>query len=461
MPKAATTLEEAYRTLSPEPLVTEEELAAFYSPQLNAVRGGDRVERLSLRLHQASGSFCKAFLMGHSGVGKSTELSRLIRRVGDKYSVIRFSLTSQLDPISFKPFDVLLFMMAEVVERTARPVAEGGAGRTPSEARLRELWDWFAIETSTVTRERQAMVGAEGGAGLEGRSLWASILGLFANVKGEIRYAADRKTELVEYRFNRLSTLIELANRLLDDCNLLLREATGKEWLFVGEDFDKPGVSPARVEELFLTYGNVIRDLRAHLIFTIPIALGYSQQGNRLPVPNSVTPILDTPVYDLRHARHRDGVVALRSLLTARVDAGLFTTGVVDRLAVASGGNLRDLLFLAREAVEEAILAGAQKVGKPHADTVVNRLRLEYTRRLGESPFDKELVPYEQKAARLVKVYDNVPDAKIPDPVLYSLFHCRAVQEFNGEGWLGVHPLVVDILKTQGRLPNDAAGGTG
>ena len=40
MLKAATTLEEAYRTLSPEPLMTEEALEVFYSERLNDVRGG-------------------------------------------------------------------------------------------------------------------------------------------------------------------------------------------------------------------------------------------------------------------------------------------------------------------------------------------------------------------------------------------------------------------------------------
>ncbi len=31
---------------------------------------------------------------------------------------------------------------------------------------------------------------------------------------------------------------------------------------------------------------------------------------------------------------------------------------------------------------------------------------------------------------------------------------------FNGKGWYGVHPLVVDVLKTQEELPATAPGGT-
>ena len=146
----ATRLEDAYKTLSPEPLTKPDEFDAFYRPDVNAVRGLDVVSRLQLGLRRAyGGSHFKALLMGHPGVGKSTELTRLVREIGDKYSVIRFSATGELDPANFKPFDVLLLMMTEVASRTARSVEEGGAGRAPSDARLQEIWDWFATETKT------------------------------------------------------------------------------------------------------------------------------------------------------------------------------------------------------------------------------------------------------------------------------------------------------------------------
>jgi hypothetical protein len=57
-----------------------------------------------------------------------------------------------------------------------------------------------------------------------------------------------------------------------------------------------------------------------------------------------------------------------------------------------------------------------------------------------------------------VQIYRQQPEARIPDRVLYSLLHARAVQEFNGERWFGVHPLVVDILAAQGKLERDSNG---
>lgn len=461
MLKAATSLAEVYKTLSPKPLVTREELDAFYSSQLNAVRGEDHVDRLALGLERAFGaSQFKAFLMGHPGVGKSTELSRLVQRIHDRFSVVRFSVKMELDPSSFKPFDLLLFLMAEVAERTARPRAEGGAGREPSATRLKELWDWFSVEKSTVKRSTQTAGEIAAGAGIKGDSLWAKMAGLFANVKGEIKYASDRKVELEEYRLSRLSTLIELANRLLDECNRLLRDACGKEWLFIGEDFEKPGIAPERLEEFFLDYGNVIEDLRAHVIFTLPIILGYSQQAVRLPVSDAPYLIPDTPVFHADHSVHRKGRQAVRSVLEVRADPRLFARGVVNRLVVASGGNLRDLLQMTAQAADQALLSGAQSVASAHARAAIDRLRLEYTRRLGSGPFDPEEIPYEDKAKRLAQIYEGESSAAVPDAVLYSLLRSRAVQEFNGKGWFGVHPLVVDILKTQGRLSDSAAGGT-
>jgi len=87
-------------------------------------------------------------------------------------------------------------------------------------------------------------------------------------------------------------------------------------------------------------------------------------------------------------------------------------------------------------------------------------MRRDYRMRLGQSPYDVSQIPYREKLARLLAVYGQVPDNDIPDPVLYSLLRGRAVQEFNGDGWFGVHPLVVDILKDQQHLKPQDPGGT-
>jgi hypothetical protein len=282
----ATTLDDVYKTMSPEPLMTPPEIRAFYQGELNQVRGGDKVGAMALGLERCRGTgFYKAFLMGHPGVGKSTELTRLVEHMNGRFRAIRFQVTKELNPGCFKPFDVLLLMMIRVVEETSKPVAEGGAGAAPSEELLREVEAWFDDEKVKLTKSRGVGLDGSAGIGPPANTLWHKVTGLFANAKGELKYAANRTDEVVEYRLARVSNLMELVNKLLDECNDLLRDSTGCEWLFIGEDFDKPGIRPGLVEDFFLNYANIFNDIRAHSIFTIPIGLAYSAKSTQLPCP--------------------------------------------------------------------------------------------------------------------------------------------------------------------------------
>jgi len=464
----ATELSEVYRTLQPGPLTTLEELQAFYFEGINAVRGGDKMQRLKLRLNRAYNDRIpfKACVMGHRGVGKSTEISRLLVEVKEKFQPIRFSAVSMLDPGSFKPLDVLLVMMAEVAEHTAKPIAQGGAGKRPSDARLREIWDWFATEKMTRELAQNAAVSAEGGAGVKEDSLWGKVLGLFATLKGEIKFASTRKTEVVEYRLSRLSDLITVANRLLDECNALLRKATGKDWLFVGEDFDRAGIPNTRIEELFITYANIFQELRSHLIFTLPISLYYSEKATRLPFAADCSFVMpDTPMFDPHHEPNQAGRKAVETALAARMDLQLFEPDQLMRLIVASGGNLRDLFGLINYAADGAAIRDAIQINGADADAAIVNLRSDYERRLGQSPYDPEVISYDDKATLLQRIYAGDKEAQMTNPSLYALLNARSAQEFNGQEfngqrWFGVHPLVVDILVAQKHLVAGAPGGT-
>ena len=167
---------------------------AFYRKEINSVRGGQVVERMTLGLKRAHCSLSyKALLMGHAGVGKSTELTRLADGLTGSYQVIRFSATQHLDPISFQPFDVLLLMMIEVAKRTAMAKQDGGAGQPPSDEILREIVDWFASGEETIKHSTTVSAEAAAGIGPSADNWWGKALGLFANLKGEMKYASMRE----------------------------------------------------------------------------------------------------------------------------------------------------------------------------------------------------------------------------------------------------------------------------
>jgi len=440
----AKTLSEIYKTLSQAPLVTKEELEAFYRPELNKARGSKTVQRLENLLRGAYESVpYRVFLMGHLGVGKSTEMSTLIQAIQDQFQVIRLS-AKNLDPVGFKVFDVLLLMMMDVAEQTA---SAEGAGKPPSKKRLEELLQWFATEKNSFTQSTDLEGGLKTKVSSEP---WTKLLGIFAELRGEIRYATTRKREVVEYRLSRVSSLIELANKLLDECNDLLRTAKQKEWLFIWEDFDKR-IAPEKIEELFITYSSIFVDLNAHAIYSLPIGLGYSDKGKQLPFERISIP--DTPIFTADHQVNKAGVEALEVIVSRRIEPKLFENGQLHRLIIASGGSLRDLfamIIFAASAAEDLITSG-------DVTSAINQLRLEYRNGLGQSEFDK--IDYDQKAKRLVAIYQQEPKSDILNPVLYSLLRSRALLEFNGKGWYGVHPLVVDILADQQEITlRDAEG---
>jgi hypothetical protein len=465
----AGSLDTAYKALDPAPLIDPRDFKVFYKDSINKFRGVDCVDRMRLGLERASGGqHYKALLMGHSGVGKSTELTRLLGQdsITSKYCPIRFSVIEHLDPVGFKPFDVLLAMLHEMVARTGMPLGKGGAGKAPSDALLNRVLQWFAAEKKSVEQSTAVVASAEAGAGPGADTLLGKVLGLFAKLSGEMKYASTRKREVVEYRFSQLNSFIEAANALMIECNRLLTEASGQEWLFVIEDFDKAGVSPQATEEFFVTYANVIRGLQCHLVFTLPIALGYSSKAGQLPVPqNQIFCIPDTMVFDRHHAPHVQARQAIRAVLEARVDPKLFADGQIERLIVASGGNLRDLFALTSLACDSALLRLAPRVEAVDVDQAIREFRSRYERRLGDGPHDealsqdgRERITYDQKAKLMLRIYHGDEAAKVPDAVLYSLLRSRAVQEFNGERWFGIHPLVVDILAAQGRIGRQSDG---
>lgn len=203
----AATLDELHLTLRPEPLTTPEEFQKYYRPQVNKVRGEDTVARLSLKLRQAYRALpFKAFLMGHPGVGKSTEITRLLDGVSERYASVRLSVATELNPASFKVFDVLILMMARLAEEAGQlrtiPLPTSDTERLAS-----GIERWFGTEEVKKIRTRSAGGEAETGAGVKGDSLWAGILGILASAKLEMKYSAERKTETVDYSLRRLPEL--------------------------------------------------------------------------------------------------------------------------------------------------------------------------------------------------------------------------------------------------------------
>ena len=196
----ATTLEEIYLTLSPRPLTTVQEINAFYRNEMNEVRGGDKICHLKLGLQRVDeNSYYKGCFMGHPGVGKSTELTRLINdeEIIKSFRPVRFSVLIDLDPLNFNPLDVVLLMMVKIIEQTHKVTK-----KQPKDETLLKLKDWYSKKEFTRKEIEEAKLSMEAGGGVKDNSIWNQVLGLFASVRGELRFASSREKKVVEYRIS-------------------------------------------------------------------------------------------------------------------------------------------------------------------------------------------------------------------------------------------------------------------
>ena len=157
-------------------------------------------------------------------------------------------------------------------------------------------------------------------------SLWHKVLGLFANLKGEFKYAADRSIKKVEYRLERLSALIELVNQLLNECNRLLARGHGLR-MAVHRRGIRSTRHPARpgrgfLPELFQHHRRY--PVARHLHDPDRPGL-FRERPRNSPVPATGSIIVpDTPVFGREHEEFKAGRAALQEALEARVSPQLF-----------------------------------------------------------------------------------------------------------------------------------------
>jgi hypothetical protein len=418
----------------------------FYREEVNKTREQDIIAELSRQLQESyeNGSF-KTFVTGHFGVGKSTELRQLEFEVRGQQRVVRVSVASELNPATFKIVDVLLLMIVRLVEETNKHCG-GFFFNTARNELIRKFAQWFGEEARKKTDGLTA--SAEAG------------INLLGQLKGTLKYEADRKAETVEHRLKRLPELVHLCDEVIAKCKKALWDREHKEWLLIVEDLDENTVPPQQVRELFLKYGTVFQDLDISMIFTIPVWLEYSQESVRLPFERHM--IFDTPVYDWEHAPHKEGRQAMAAVLEARVSSALFEEDQMMKLIVASGGNFRDLFSLVRRSGRAAFLRHpeAKTIAREDSLVAIKNMRREYRNRLGSGLYEPSpTIPLHDKFGKLVAVYNDLPECKILDPTMHWLLLARAVQELR-DAWYGVHPLVVDILKEQRRLGPRSPGGT-
>ncbi len=390
-----------------------------------------------------AGRFAKIAFTGHRGCGKTTELLRFEHDVSDRFTPIHVVAEEALLG-DYDYTDLFLWLVDELMrqfERTGTPLDASWAD---------DVANWFAEVTLKNEKEvtSQTSIDTEASAGAK-PSLFGFSLGILARIKSMVVGSTKRRAEIRLDLQKQSFELVRLVNFLLDRAHETLRRYNKPaNLLIVVDNLDR--LSPEVSDVLFFKNGEFLKQLNAHLIYTVPIAT--------VLAPNHIGKVFNNkytlPMVKVRHETGRANTVgldALQDTIEQRLSIdGVFTSRqMVRKLAEMSGGNIRDFMRLVQIAQRTAIVDGKAKIDAATVSSTVRGMRLEY---------EQILIPGRIYYPLLAEIHrtkaDGYNDLEGVDPEkaqTYRAFFSQflfngSVLEYNGDKmWYDVHPVIQEI----------------
>ncbi|MDB9528320.1 AAA family ATPase [Oscillatoria sp. CS-180] len=438
----ARTLEDAYRVCDVKPL--EASQLDYYVPfkaRQDAVLSIHSLLRL-----QRPGDFDSFLFTGHVGCGKTSELNRIADHWQDQYLVVPLQVDEEIDASDLEYTDLYLVIIKQV------EFALRQAGIRFDNDLLASFEDWFKDITQETeqTVERSVNVNAEASLGPEAPFLAKFLVKLMAQIKAGTK-------DKVTIR----QTLAREVSRLRTDINLLLEDGAQKlckqfpekkGFLLILDGLDK--CPPDVATRLFIDYAAQIKELCCTIIYTVPIAILYSRRklGSIFENPH-IMPMIT--VYQFNReatelAYDEDGLNQMANLIENRVeiDAVFAERDLLLTLAQMSGGHLRQMMRITRQALLTAIGRGHTRLEAADVTHAINQERSSFERTVSAYPN-----PYQELAHVAVK--KELSDKDIGRDLLFS----TAILEYEGSGsrWLYPNPVILDSEPFQRALTEYAS----
>jgi AAA ATPase domain len=320
-----------------------------YYIDFSAVRGCKIVEELQRTIVRISPEepTCQLFT-GHIGCGKSTELQRLkaeLEYAG--FHVVYFESSQDLDMADIDVSDILLSVARQVsvsLEAIGIKVKPG----------------YFANLFQEIGEFLQTPIDFSAQAELS--------LGI-AKITAKTKDSPQLRTQLRQYLEPRTSSILQAINdELLERAIQLLKQRGQKGLVVIVDNLDRVDMRPvasgrSQPEYLFIDRGEQLRRLKCHVVYTIPLALIFSNEYETLK--NRLGGGVAPKVLPMVLVRQRDGsdyepgMSLLRQLVLARAFPEVVSETrlnlvrelfeqeqTLDRLCRVSGGHIRNLLGL-------------------------------------------------------------------------------------------------------------------
>lgn len=306
---------------------------------------------------RASASDTKILFSGSRGSGKTTELIRLSEALQDQYFVVFFDTAVSVDPSKVDYVQLLFGLTLQVYKSAAEQ-------RVKLRQRVAEdLYDLVTIATvaEEKKRNRQVEVNAE---------LNAQV----AKLTGTLGLGSGRAKTITRQLEPRVAEIIEKFNNLIEE----VTKKTKKRVLVIVDGLDR--ASPQVQTDLFLRYGEALYSPKCHIVYVVAPSLLYER--NTSAIKYAVSAHYRLPNFQVVKRSGRSDTTGrrlLREIVERRVGDGLFSKSALDDIVIHSGGIVRELLWLAREALVRAEHEGSNQVNLGHAREAIKRMRRNFS----------------------------------------------------------------------------------
>ena len=417
-----------YQSLKDSPLKPD---SPYYEPYLEEIDPSkDPIAKLCTRIELSEAASVN-LLSGQRGSGKSTGLLRLKQRLEEQGSVV--FLCDMRDYLNLTtPVEISDFFIA--VMGALSEAVEARYGKDPAREGFWERMGTF--------------LGSE--IELEGVTLKTGAGDIKAGLKDDPSF----KKRLQQYLRGRVAKLVEQAHEFGADVVRYVRKRNGdadKQVVLLLDSIEQiRGVGSEAgdvydsVENLFSAHADSLHLDLLHVVYTVPPYLITLAPGIGRYLGGSVLHNLPSV-----HVRNRDdssdpqGLAVMEKIIARRCERWqqVFSSDQIRRMAVNTGGDLRDFFRLVRETLILALMPGGASL--PIADAQIQH---------AENQLRREMLPIaEEDRVWLKKIVDS-KEAELDSvkelPRLARFFDTNLVQNYwNGQEWYHIHPLIRDVIK--------------
>lgn len=336
-----------YKAANPSrPLKIAQREDRRYYIDFSSVRGGDTVSEIGRTIIRLSPTEPTTQLFtGHIGCGKSTELFRLKGGLEQQnYHVVYFESDRDLEMADVDISDILLMIAHQVTEG----LESVGIRLRPTylEKMFRGLMG--SLRSPVEVSDVSFSVG-------------------IASITAKAKESPEMRSQLRQYLEPRTKSIIDAINEEILDVADKQLQAQGKRGLVViADNLDR--IDPIRRADgrsqsdyLFVDRGEQLKRLNCHMIYTIPLALIFSDELPRLsnrfgtaPKLLSMVPVntrAGEPFARGRQLLQRMVMVRAFPMLSEserwqQIDQVFDSANTLNRLVTISGGHMRNLMRL-------------------------------------------------------------------------------------------------------------------